>query len=186
MNREAASTQAPRMALAAMEAAGPPLDDDARAGATAEDARSWIRVYTELVGIRRRRQRRRNGDAGDALLDEYGTRLEYWYERLERLVGIDVDSETRAIRNRQSETPLTRREFQLLSCLLQSPGVPMTSAQLLGEAWHRPDLSSEQLRIYVFRLRAKLARAGVPYMLLNDRKRGYRLEHQPGRGGQAA
>jgi DNA-binding response OmpR family regulator len=70
---------------------------------------------------------------------------------------------------------LTRREAELLSFLARRPGQFFSAAQLVSLAWAAPELSAEQLRTYVVRLRRHLATTGVPARLVSEPRRGYGL-----------
>jgi hypothetical protein len=47
--------------------------------------------------------------------------------------------------------------------------------QLVNLAWGAPELSAEQLRTYVVRLRRHLATTGLPARLVSEPRRGYGL-----------
>jgi hypothetical protein len=129
-----------------------------------EDARQWIRVYTSLVDLKSRHLDRVTTDGSsddphpaaskrvrlrraDQQLQGCRDRLEFWYGRLQELQDINLESETRTVTHRGRETMLTNREYQLLEFLMRFPGLPFTSSQLLLHAWHRSDLSPEQVRL---------------------------------------
>jgi DNA-binding response OmpR family regulator len=63
----------------------------------------------------------------------------------------------------------------LLSFLARRPGQFFSAAQLVSLAWAAPELSAEQLRTYVVRLRRHLATSGVPARLVSEPRRGYGL-----------
>jgi hypothetical protein len=161
-----------------------------------EDARQWIHVYTALVDLKRRRLDRVTGDGSDddevmaakrrtrvhranQVLQGCRDRLEFWYRRMQELQAIDLERETRIVTHRGRETMLTNREYQLLEFLMRFPGLSFTSSQLLLHAWHRSDLSAEQVRLYVGQLRKKLRDTGVPCEVVNEPRRGYSLVFQP-------
>ena len=52
-----------------------------------------------------------------AQLAQYQARLEFWYQRLWELEGIDIDHERMEVRYRNRSIDLTKREYQLLVCL---------------------------------------------------------------------
>ena len=160
-----------------------------------EDARQWLRVYTALVDLKRRRlDRVTNDDMDDHegmaqkrtarlrhasnQLQGVRDRLEFWYGRMQQLQAIDLERDTRTLTHRGRDTLLTNREYQLLEFLMRSPGLPFTSSQLLVQAWHRSDLSTEQVRLYVGQLRKKLRASGVPCEVVNQPRRGYSLVFQ--------
>lgn len=70
---------------------------------------------------------------------------------------LEIDHEGRSLRRHGKAIHLTRREFDLLSLMMQKPGAPFTHAQLLRSVWG-PDYGSEleYLRAYVRLLRKKI------------------------------
>ena len=165
------------------------LEDEDPGTDRAEDARQWIRVYTALVEIKQHGLDRISGASasqapGQATvahtrarrkLRAYHDRLDFWYERHQELQGIDLEHETRTLHHGGQETRLTRREYQLLEFLLRYPGRAFTSSQLLLEAWHRADLSPEQIRLYISQLRRKMGPIGIPCEVISQPRRGYSL-----------
>lgn len=157
-----------------------------------EDARQWVTIYRELVtfaerSLSRLRTEAANGhpvraahsDADarwmEAHLGRLRTRLEYWEQRFWRLAGLDLDMRRRILSHGGHRLRLTRRETELLSFLAQRPGQFYGASQLVNQAWHAPELSEEQLRTYVVRLRRHLANAQVPARLVSEPRRGYGL-----------
>lgn len=158
-----------------------------------DDARQWVTIYRELVTFadrtlnRLRREAGANRDAdgsepSDA--DERGmeghlrrlqSRLDFWERRLWDLAGLDLDLRRRVLTYAGRRLTLTRREAELLSFLARRPGQFFPAAQLVNLAWGAPELSAEQLRTYVVRLRRHLATTGVPAQLVSEPRRGYGL-----------
>ena len=158
-----------------------------------DDARQWVTIYRELVTFADRtlsRLRREKGgnleadgsNASDA--DERGmeghlrrlqSRLDFWERRLWELAGLDLDVRRRVLNYAGRRLTLTRREAELLAFLARRPGQFFPAAQLVSLAWASPELSSEQLRTYVVRLRRHLATTGVPARLVSEPRRGYGL-----------
>ena len=70
---------------------------------------------------------------------------------------LEIDREGRSLRRHGKAIHLTRREFDLLSLMMQKPGAPFTHAQLLRSVWG-PDYGSEleYLRAYIRLLRRKI------------------------------
>ena len=70
---------------------------------------------------------------------------------------LEIDREGRSLRRNGKAIHLTRREFDLLSLMMQKPGAPFTHAQLLRSVWG-PDYGSEleYLRAYIRLLRRKI------------------------------
>jgi hypothetical protein len=96
-----------------------------------EDARQWLRVYTALVDLKRRRLDRVTNDGLDVdqeiaqkrtarvhhainQLQGARDRLEFWYGRMQQLQAIDLERDTRTLTHRGRDTLLTNREYQLL------------------------------------------------------------------------
>lgn len=145
-------------------------------------ARSWLLVYGELIALTERaideRPHPRKDAGGDALqerLNRLVQRRRAWRDRHAVLAGLIVDRERRLLTVGLNEVRLTRRETQLLTFLLQHPGVSFSAEALLNRAWLASFLSPEQLRTYVGRLRRKLEVAGAVCRLENVRGTGYRL-----------
>src|SRR5712692_8900095 len=155
-----------------------------------DDARQWVTIYRELVTFADRtlnRLRREGGGnidmkasaAGDA--DErwmeghrrrLQSRLDFWERRLWEVAGLDLDIRRRVLNYAGKRLTLTRREAELLSFLARRPGQFFSAAQLVNLAWGAPDLSAEQLRTYVVRLRRHLASTAVPARLVSEPHRG--------------
>ena len=158
-----------------------------------DDARQWVTIYRELVTFADRtlsRLRREKGGTldGEGLnatdADERGmeghlrrlhSRLDFWERRLWELAGLDLDVRRRVLSYAGQRLTLTRREAELLAFLAQRPGQFFPAAQLVSLAWGAPELSAEQLRTYVVRLRRHLATTGVPARLVSEPRRGYGL-----------
>jgi DNA-binding response OmpR family regulator len=157
-----------------------------------EDARQWVTIYRELVSFAERTLQRLGSEAsrgqtvkhatGDAdhrwmetHLHRLQSRLQYWEQRLWQLAGLDLDIRRRMLSHGGQRLRLTRRETELLAFLAQRPGQFYPAAQLVQEAWGAPELSSEQLRTYVVRLRRHLASSKVPARLVSEPRRGYGL-----------
>jgi DNA-binding response OmpR family regulator len=156
-----------------------------------EDARQWTTVYRELVTFAERTLARlrsqettptelRAGTESDAAamerhLDRLRSRLEFWEQRLWDLAGLDVDIAGRSVAYGRRRLHLTGREIQLLAFLARRPGRFYPASQLVALAWGTPELSSEQLRTYIVRLRRRLSAAGAPCRVVSEPRRGYGL-----------
>jgi hypothetical protein len=158
-----------------------------------EDARHWMSIYADLIefkhGILDRVRRdvlklppvAQTAAEADVVIIEsqmhgYQRRLELWHRRLSDLDGPVLDPQTRTVRFRGAEAPLTAREFQLLELLLGHPYRYFTVAQILTQAWAQPNLFPEQARSYVARLRTIFAALEIPCDIVNRPGRGYCLE----------
>lgn len=157
-----------------------------------EDARQWVTIYRELVSfsermLKRMRSDSPNGDpasgaASDAdqrwmesHLRRLESRLEFWEHRFWELAGLDLDIRRRILSHGGQRVRLTRRETELLGFLAQRPGQFYQAPQLISLAWGSPELSAEQLRTYIARLRRHLASTSVPARLVSEPRRGYGL-----------
>jgi hypothetical protein len=151
-----------------------------------DDARQWVTIYRELVTFADRTLNRLRREAGGKTsdADERGmeghlrrlqSRLDFWERRLWDLAGLDLDIRRRVLTYAGRRLTLTRREAELLSFLVRRPGQFFSAAQLVSLAWAAPELSAEQLRTYVVRLRRHLATTGVPARLVSEPRRGYGL-----------
>ena len=159
----------------------------------AGDAAHWMNIYRELTAFQEGLLAR-NGhadnpateDAGapvsldlaamNSQLERYRRRLDFWYDRLWELRGLAVDGESLVATHREHKIHLTRREFQLLSLFLAYPNQTFTASVLAQRAWTDSQLSNDQVRIYVARLRARLADLGLPCRLVSHPRRGYSFD----------
>jgi len=174
----------------------PPLEGEDITTASPADARHWISIYSDLIGLKlglldrvRRGLLKLNPIAQtaaqvdlaiiDGQLDGYRGRLHLWYQRLWKLQGLWLDQKTRMVRHGNQQVILTKREFQFLSFLLAHPNRFMTSEQIVGQAWADAALSAEEVRNYVRRLRKILADLQLPCDLVNRPGRGYSLVFRP-------
>jgi DNA-binding response OmpR family regulator len=87
--------------------------------------------------------------------------------------AVTVFPEGRAVYRGPDEIPLTRREFDLLLCLANSPRRVFTRAQLLADAWGTEYTGHRSVDVHVTRLRSKI---GMDLPLVTTmRGVGYRL-----------
>jgi DNA-binding response OmpR family regulator len=96
-----------------------------------------------------------------------------------RLRGVTLDGRRQLVSYRGEQAALTTRETELLAYLMRHPDQYFTAEQLVRRAWQAAKLSPEELRIYVHRLRRKLAPLGLPCKLIGRQWLGYRLEVEP-------
>lgn len=89
------------------------------------------------------------------------------------IAGVVFDASERRVTNSQQSVVLTRREWELLVCLLATPNRWLPAHELLHEAWRGARRSPEQLRSYVARLRRKLGPLGLPFELASRQGWGY-------------
>ncbi|MFN2464778.1 MAG: winged helix-turn-helix domain-containing protein [Candidatus Dormibacteria bacterium] len=160
------------------------------------DARRWIQVYRELIDLKHgvlerleRELRPLSADAReevggtDAILltkqrDHYQERLEFWHRRHWQLSRLDLDAQAGLVRHGGREVELTRRETQLLECLVARPGRYVSAEYILRSAWGDGALHRDQVRTYVARLRRKLARIEAPTQIVNRARSGYTLVYE--------
>jgi hypothetical protein len=159
----------------------------------ASDARRWSRIYGELVEFKNELFWRLDGKV-DGLTPEaqtelrstdlaaiveqrarYQDRLDFWYSRHWELHGLDLDADALVARHNGIVVDLTRREFELLSFLLDHPGRLHSSEQLASQAWGDHRLSAEEVRTYLARVRHKITELQIPCRLENKPRRGYVL-----------
>lgn len=94
-------------------------------------------------------------------------------ERISRSCGLRLDSAARRALVHDRDVPLTRKEYDLLALLAQSPGVVIRREQIISEVWRSSwEGTSRTLEVHVASLRQKLA---VPSLIETVRGVGYRL-----------
>ncbi|MEV8096075.1 response regulator transcription factor [Kitasatospora sp. NPDC085879] len=99
--------------------------------------------------------------------------------------GIVIDRERRRVSVHGRDVPLTRKEFDLLALLAQSPGVVYRREQIFSEVWRSGwEGNGRTLEVHIGSLRTKL---GLPGLVEAVRGVGYRLiAEQPADGTDAA
>lgn len=94
-------------------------------------------------------------------------------ERLSRVCGLRLEPDSRRALVHGRDVPLTRKEFDLLTLLAQSPGVVIRREQIISEVWRSSwEGTARTLEVHVASLRHKLA---VPALIETVRGIGYRL-----------
>ena len=159
--------------------------------ADAQDARHWIAIYSEFASFLEDKVKKMGGHgkrvsttAGPdgelgALLREQERirrRLAFWRARHFELAGLEMDPAKRSMRYQESTIFLTRREYQLLAFLLEHPHRSFSAGQLVARAWQKDDLSPEEVRTYVARVRKRLGQLTSAYRLVTRPREGYSLE----------
>ncbi|KQV21300.1 MULTISPECIES: response regulator transcription factor [unclassified Kitasatospora] len=87
--------------------------------------------------------------------------------------GILIDRERRRVSVQGRDVPLTRKEFDLLALLAQSPGVVYRREQIFSEVWRSGwEGNGRTLEVHIGSLRTKLA---LPGLVEAVRGVGYRL-----------
>lgn len=164
------------------------LSDEDPATPHATDARRWIDIYARLIDFKEhllervRSQRATQSSSveiddrlAEIELGRLRSRLAFWQDRHRELAPLDLDERRGIVRRDGRSVRLTRREAQLLRFLESHPNRFFDSETLAAEAWKDPNLTAEQVRTYVVRLRRRLADAEVPCSLCSERGRGYAL-----------
>lgn len=124
-----------------------------------EDASRLAKIYSELVlfksQVLARAEKRVSGvprsrarmDSDNAILQLRGElvalqhRLDFWQDKVRRLVGLDYDPEGRRVQFGERSVRLSRRESQLIAALISQNGRSLAAKELLWRAWggnHRP------------------------------------------------
>ena len=94
-------------------------------------------------------------------------------ERLLSGTGLVLDPASRRAAVHGREVPLTRKEYDLLALLAQSPGVVIRREQIISEVWRSSwEGTARTLEVHIASLRHKLA---VPALIETVRGIGYRL-----------
>jgi DNA-binding winged helix-turn-helix (wHTH) protein len=155
-----------------------------------QDARHWIRIYEELVALNKTLVERASSNGSEppqpALRKQdlrviedrrrsYQDRLSFWQSRHAELAGLDLDPQSRTLHHRGNTVRLTRREYELLSHISARPGRFISAALLAAEAWNDPNLTQEQVRTYVGRLRRTLADLSATAAIVTKSGEGYSL-----------
>jgi DNA-binding winged helix-turn-helix (wHTH) protein len=98
---------------------------------------------------------------------------------------VRVDHGARTVSVAGQQIPLTRSEFDLLARLTRTPGVVVSSKDLLGYMWDEPWMGDEtSIETHVSRLRRKLGEtASNPRYIKTIRGVGYKFDAPPARGG---
>jgi DNA-binding response OmpR family regulator len=89
--------------------------------------------------------------------------------------GMVLDGNARRLSAGGREVAFTRREWDLLSILVNHPNRFLGAREILRLGWRAGDHEAEQLRTYVRRLRRKLESVEVPFELLSEHGLGYCL-----------
>ena len=90
--------------------------------------------------------------------------------------GLHVNFERRSVRLMGQEVHLTRKEYNLLSCLAHHAGQVVTHKQLLAAGWGGAITDTQFVRVYVGQIRQKLeVDPSAPALILTEPGIGYRL-----------
>lgn len=157
-----------------------------------EDARHWLAIYADLLNfkhtildrVREELPRLHPVARAAAVVDleiiedqmqAYQVRVDLWYARVWDLRGLWLDPDSRVLRHAGNQATLTKREYQLLTFLIDQPHRFFTTEQIVARAWADNALFPEQARNYIARLRKILANLDVPADIINRPRRGYSL-----------
>ena len=96
-------------------------------------------------------------------------------------VQVQVDAVTRRAYVENRELELTRVEFELLACLVESPGRVFTRSELIGRVWgDNFALTDRTVDSHVKALRRKVAEVGAdPGLIETVRGVGFRVVDEP-------
>ncbi|MGD9572293.1 MAG: response regulator transcription factor [Thermoleophilia bacterium] len=98
-----------------------------------------------------------------------------------RFGDLVLDSATHEVRRGARPIELTRREFDLLTLLLDNPETVMPRDRILVEAWgYASAVETNALDVYVGYLRRKLEEGGEPRLIHTVRGVGFVLRQPPG------
>ncbi len=90
--------------------------------------------------------------------------------------GLEVDFHTRRVTILGEEVRLTRKEYELLSCLARHAGQVVSHKQLLAAGWGGTITDTQFVRVYVGQIRQKIeADPSAPALILTEPGIGYRL-----------
>ena len=165
-----------------------------------EDARHWLAIYADLLNfkhtildrVREELPRLHPVARAAAVVDleiiedqmqAYQVRVDLWYTRVWDLRGLWLDPDSRVLRHAGNQATLTKREYQLLTFLIDQPHRFFTTEQIVARAWADNALFPEQARNYIARLRKILADLDVPADIINRPRRGYSLLFRTRDGG---
>jgi DNA-binding response OmpR family regulator len=86
--------------------------------------------------------------------------------------GVVFDSETRTVLTNGHKAVLTGREWQLLAFFLANANRYYEASEILSQTWGQ-ELSGEQFRTYITRIRKKLGPLSLPMRIVNQPGVGY-------------
>ena len=90
--------------------------------------------------------------------------------------GMRLNGQDRTLAFRNGETSFSRQEWDLLSILVDHPNRYLTTHEILRLGWHAGTYGSEEVRIYMRRLRRKMEPLDLPCTLLARHGHGYCLK----------
>ena len=91
-----------------------------------------------------------------------------------KVQGVIFDAETRTVRHASAIASLSQREWQVLTFFLANTNRYYQARDLIDKVWSE-DISTEQFRSYVTRIRRKLEPLNLPFELVTRPGVGYAL-----------
>jgi DNA-binding response OmpR family regulator len=111
-----------------------------------------------------------------ARVDALGRRAREGGHPVTRVGALRIDTAARTVHCGERELVLSRREYQLLSCLAQRPGEIVSRTEIEDRLYGEDDFpASNVVASTVSGLRAKLAQAGAGGLIQTRRGLGYRI-----------
>jgi two-component system, OmpR family, alkaline phosphatase synthesis response regulator PhoP len=95
----------------------------------------------------------------------FGARLE--------IRGMVLDGELRSLRFDGRKVEFTHQEWDLLIILAGHPNHYLGAREILRQGWRTGEHGTEQVRIYIRRLRHKVDPMDLPFKLLSRHGQGY-------------
>ena len=92
---------------------------------------------------------------------------------------LTMDLDAREVRRGGQFLCLTRTQFALLECLLQSAGRVVTRERLIEQVWEDKEISGNNLEVFIRFLRMKVDLPGYTRLIQTERGIGYSLREQP-------
>jgi two-component system, OmpR family, KDP operon response regulator KdpE len=90
--------------------------------------------------------------------------------------GLEIDFDSGRVTILGEEVRLTRKEYELLSCLARHAGQVVSHKQLLAAGWGGAITDTQFVRVYVGQVRQKIeADPSAPSLILTEPGIGYRL-----------
>jgi two-component system catabolic regulation response regulator CreB len=89
--------------------------------------------------------------------------------------GMALDGNARSVSFKGAKAAFTRQEWGLISILVDHPNRYLTAGEILRLGWHAGRYGPEEVRIYMRRLRRKMAPLKLPCSLLSKHGYGYAL-----------
>jgi DNA-binding response OmpR family regulator len=164
----------------------PLIDGEEWATTRQDDAAHWLSVYDQMVALHEHMLRQLPNTPAELVgerraliegsLARLAARRRYWHDCCLTLADVVYDAPHHQLTIGDRSAVFTMREAQLLELFLQHPNHAFSSRQLIQQAWNDEDLSEEQIRTYVVRIRHKLRSLHLRGELKSVSRSGYALE----------